>query len=71
MALDDVAHVFRRIRTREAIRDLRKIPTDDKTKKILLAEWFQEHPRAAPSKEAKRAAYDSLLGRERNRRQRG
>ena len=68
MAIDEVGHIFRRTRTREAIRDIRKIPTDDITKKMLLAEFFQEHRRAAPGRGAKRAAYDSLLGRRRNRR---
>ena len=68
MALDEVANIFRQTRTREAIRNIRKIPTDDITKKMLLAEYFQEHRRAAPGKGAKRAAYDALLGRGRNRR---
>jgi len=71
MAVDLIDRLSRRIRTREAIRDIRQIPVDDRIKKMLLAEWFQEHRRAAASPGQKKAAYDQLLGRSGNRRQRG
>lgn len=55
-------------RTRDAIRQIKQIPTTDRDRKYVLGSWFQEHTRAAPSKAAKEAAYNELLGRERNRR---
>lgn len=58
-------------RTRDAIRVIRKIPTPDRFRKRLLAEWFQEHSRATGIGGSKRAAYDLLLGRENNTRLRG
>lgn len=58
-------------RTREAIRVINAIPTADRFKKRLLAEWFQAHPRATGIGGSKRAAYDELLGRENNIKLRG
>lgn len=59
------------IRTRDAIRIINKIPTPDRFRKRLLAEWFQHHTRATGIGGSKRAAYDLLLGREGNIRMRG
>jgi len=58
-------------RTRDAIRQIKSIPTTDRDRKMILASWFQEHTRAAPDEGQKRDAYDELLGRETNNRQRG
>lgn len=58
-------------RTSEAVRGIRRQAIGDRNKKEMLAEWFREHRRAATSNNAKRAAYDQLLGRSRNRRLRG
>jgi len=58
-------------RTRDAVRQIKSIPTTDRDRKMILASWFQEHTRAAPAEGAKRLAYDELLGREVNNRQRG
>lgn len=58
-------------RTREAIRVINSVPLPDRNKKRLLAEWFRLHTRAARAEGAKRAAYDQLLGRDKNRKLRG
>jgi hypothetical protein len=55
-------------RTRDAIRQIRAIPTSDRDKKYIMGSWFQEHTRAAPTNAEKEAAYNELLGRERARR---
>lgn len=55
-------------RTREAIRQIRAIPTTDRDRKYILGSWFQEHTRAAPTAAEKENAYNTLLGRERARR---
>lgn len=55
-------------RTRDVIRRIRGLPVDPLTQKQLLAEWFQEHRRAARLPGARRRAYDNLLGRKQNRR---
>ena len=54
-------------RTRDAIRFINKLGVTDRTKKELLASWFQIHTRAGPTKEARHAAYTRLLGRDKNR----
>jgi hypothetical protein len=58
-------------RTREAVRTIRQFDVDPMTKKYTLAAWFREHTRAAPSAEAKRQAYDNLIGAEVNKASRG
>jgi len=58
-------------RTRDAIRQIKSIPTTDRDRKMILSAWFQEHTRAAPNAQDKLAAYDELLGRDVNNRQRG
>jgi hypothetical protein len=55
-------------RTRDAIRQIKSIPTTDRDRKYILGAWFEEHTRAAPSKAAKNAAYNELLGRQSNSR---
>jgi hypothetical protein len=60
--------IVRARRTREAIRQIKSIPTTDRDRKMILASWFQEHTRAAPGADNKRRAYDQLLGREGNSR---
>ena len=59
------------IRTRDALRIIKRQGVEDRAKKRLLAEWFQVHTRAAPDPGQKKAAYDDLLGRLRNARLRG
>lgn len=51
-----------RTRTREAIREIRRLPIEATAKKKLLATWFQLHERAAVDEGAKRRAYLQLLG---------
>lgn len=58
------SQVQQRTRTREAIRDIRRLPVDATTKKKLLAEWFRIHDRAATGEGQKRQGYLDLLGRE-------
>lgn len=50
------------------IRFLRGIPADDISKKKELAKYFQTQDGQSYNREQRRAAYDDLLGRERNRR---
>ena len=59
------------IRTRDAIRIIKSLKTEDRFAKRLLAEWFQEHTRATGIGGSKRAAYDLLLGRINNAKLRG
>ena len=68
MVVDLIVAVSIAVRTRDAIRRIRGIPVDPIIQKMLLAEWFQEHRRAARSVGDKRRAYDKLLGRKQNRR---
>lgn len=56
------ASIITKVRTREAIREIRRLPVEQTTKKKLLATWFQQHQRAALQPGAKRAAYLELLG---------
>lgn len=56
--------IQQRTRTREAIRDIRRLPVDKGTQKKLLAEWFRIHGRAAQDAGAKRQGYLDLLGEE-------
>lgn len=64
-------------RTRDAVRQIRSIPTTDRDRKLLLSAWFDEHMGAARTddggvdKSARSAAYDDLLGRDGNSRLRG
>lgn len=58
------SQVQQRTRTREAIRDIRRLPVDATTKKKLLAEWFRIHDQAATGEGQKRQGYLDLLGRE-------
>lgn len=58
------SQVQQRTRTREAIRELRRLPVDATTKKKLLAEWFRIHDKAATGEGQKRQGYLDLLGRE-------
>lgn len=64
-------------RTRDAIRQIRDIPTTDRDKKYLLGAWFDEHSGAfagleeGMGKAKRKAAYDELLGRAGNERLRG
>ena len=60
-----------RTRTREAVRDIRRLPVDKVTQKKLLAEWFRIHERAAQALGAKRQGYLDLLGTEFYRKTRG
>jgi hypothetical protein len=61
-------------RVRDAVRQIRSIPTTDRDRKNLLAAWFQEHTGAARDAEGNRdraqyhAAYNDLLGRDGNSR---
>ena len=59
------------IRTRDAIRVIKSIKTEDRFAKRLLAEWFQQHKRATGIGGSKRASYDLLLGRTNNAKLRG
>ena len=47
---------------------LRRLPTDDRTKKRELANFFQNDETGKYDSTRRREAYDSLLGRDRNRR---
>ena len=58
-------------RTRDAVRQIRQIPVGERDKKAIMAAWFQEHAGATIDRDARRQAYDQLLGRERNARQQG
>lgn len=64
-------------RTRDAVRQIRSLPTTDRDRKLLLSAWFDEHLGAARTddggvdKAARVRAYDDLLGREGNARLRG
>lgn len=58
------SQVQQQTRTRDAIRQLRRLPVDATTKKKLLAEWFRIHDRAATGEGQKRQGYLDLLGRE-------
>lgn len=64
-------------RTRDAIRQIRQIPTTERDKKYLLGAWFDEHAGAfrglgeGEGKAARKNAYDQLLGRAGNARLRG
>lgn len=53
------------------VRFLRQIPADDKRKKEELAAFFQTQEGQQYDKDERRAAYDDLLGRERNKELRG
>lgn len=61
-------------RTRDAIRQIRRLPVGDRDKKALMGAWFDEHAGAfrglgeGEGKAVRRAAYDELLGRARNMR---
>lgn len=50
----------------EVIEETKAIPADDKTKKLVLSRYFQSEEGSGYSKEERRAAYDELLGRNRN-----
>lgn len=54
-------------RTRDAIRQIKTIEASDRDRKNILSAWFQEHTRAAPTNQEKEAAYNELLGRQRNK----
>lgn len=54
--------IQRQIRTRDAVRRIRRLPLRKTQQKKLLAVWFQQHKGAALSEGAKRAAYIDLLG---------
>lgn len=58
------SHIQMRTRTREAVRDIRRLAVDPLTKKKLMAEWFRIHDRAAPLDGQKRQGYLDLLGTE-------
>ena len=58
-------------RTRDAIRVIKSLHTEDRFAKRLLTEWFQAHKRATGIGGSKRAAYDLLLGRINNAKLRG
>lgn len=58
-------------RTRDAIKQIKTLEVSSMTRKHVLAAWFRDHTRAAPTPEEKRAAYDDLLGRARNATLRG
>jgi hypothetical protein len=58
-------------RTRDAITQIKSLEAGDRDRKYLLAAWFREHTRAAPTVDQKRVAYDTLLGRDRNAHMRG
>lgn len=53
------------------VRFLRQIPADDMAKKKELAKYFQTPDGQTYSTEERRAAYDDLLGAERNKRTHG
>lgn len=56
---------------RGLVRDLRRIPSADRDKKRELAAFFQDSGGREYSRDERRQAYDDVLGRERNSRQRG
>lgn len=64
-------------RTRDAIRQIRSIPTTERDKKYLMGAWFDEHEGAfrglaeGEGKAVRKQAYDDLLGRAGNERLRG
>ena len=53
------------------IRFLRNIPADDMAKKVELAKFFRTQEGENYNDAEKREAYDSLLGKDRNRRTHG
>ena len=55
-------HIADARRTRDAIRRIRALAIEPTQKKKFLAEWFSQHPAAAPDDEIKRASYVELLG---------
>jgi hypothetical protein len=54
-------------RARDAIRQIKAIPTTDRDRKYILGAWFDEHTRARGDKASRYAAYNELLGREGNK----
>lgn len=58
-------------RTRDAIRRIRALAIEPTQKKKFLAEWFNQHPLAAPDDAIKRVAYQELLGADFYRKLRG
>lgn len=56
---------------RGLVRDLRRIPAADRDKKRTLAEFFQLPEAQHYTRDDRRNAYDSVLGKDRNSRQRG
>lgn len=65
------SHIQIRTRTREAVRDIRRLAVDKITQKKMLAEWFRIHENAAPDEGQKRQGYLDLLGTEFYRKSRG
>ena len=65
------SQIQQRTRTREAVRDIRRLPVDKLTQKHMLAEWFRIHERAALDEGQKRQGYLDLLGTEFYRKLRG
>lgn len=56
---------------RGLVRDLRRLPAADRDKKRTLAEFFQTPEGEKYSRDDRRDAYDTVLGKDRNSRQRG
>lgn len=72
--IDDVEDwIFRQDQRKEweiadVINEIRRVPADDMAKKRTLARFFAGPSGQRFSTEERRAAYDELLGRDRNRR---
>lgn len=64
-------------RTRDAVKEIQKLPIGGRDKKNLLSEWFDEHtgatrlPDGRIDKAARVKGYDELLGRKVNEELRG
>ena len=68
---EKIAQATRSGNLRQLERDLRRIPSSDRDKKRELAFFFQEPFGREYSRDERRRAYDDVLGRDRNERQRG
>jgi len=68
---ETIARATETTNLRGLIRDLRRIPTSDRDKKRTLAEFFQLPEARHYDADDRRKAYDDVLGRDRNSRQRG
>jgi len=57
--------------TKDPVSRFKELPIDERTKKHLLAKYFQSEEGQEISRAVRREMYDELLGREVNQRMRG